>query len=102
VRVIAGYELPWDIHDCIKVYQKYSLSRFKKGSLSLPALSESVVLCALANKSWVSGLGNIYNWLLESAIAELSGKHDIQTYLKSCKSKYTKIDIGKLINWHKK
>lgn len=101
VRVIGGLTLPWDIYSCIHTYKKYAKSKHRENNLALSPLSESAILCTIANKAWKSGFGNEYTWLLNHAITELSGKKDIQSYIYSCLIEYKEIDLDKLLNWFK-
>ena len=98
---IGGIQIPWNIHGWIRVYKGYAKSKYKQNSLSLPALSESAILCAIANLAWKAGYGNEYNWLLNTAITELSGKTAIQGYIYSCMVSYKDVDLHKILNWFK-
>lgn len=101
VRVFANVELPWNILACIQAFKDYSKLKFKKSNLALSPLSEAIILCAMANKSWMSGCCGGYNWSLNIAISELAGKKDTQTYILSCKTSYRKINIQRLMPWYK-
>jgi len=102
VRAMYGYEIPWTLYDCIKEYKKYSKNRHKNGHLSLTPLTESTMLCAIANKAQFDGFGNEYNWLINTAIFELTGKKSLQSYLYNKMLSFEQIPITELINWNKK
>lgn len=100
-RYIGEIQIPGNIHGWIRVYKGYAKSKYKQNSLSLSALSESAILCAIANLAWKAGYGNEYNWLLNTAITELSGKAAIQSYIYSCMVSYKDVDIHKILSWFK-
>lgn len=102
VRVAAGFEVPWELHDCIKAYKNYSKSKFSSTSIFIPSLTESAILCCIANKAWRKGNGNEYYWLLNTAIKELSGSKDVQSYIYNSMLSFQELDINKLLLWRKK
>lgn len=102
VRAISGIEIPWTVYDCINQYKSYSKNRHKNGHLSLTPLTESIVLCSIANKAQNSGYGSEYNWLMNSALLELSGRKDLQSFLYNKMICFKEIPIDVLVNWNKR
>lgn len=101
IRTIGNAELIWGINSCIQVYKQYLRSKYKKNSFALPPLTESAVLCAIANKALKDGFIKEYDWLIKNAIKELSGKKGVQDYISLMMKSNKEIDIRKLLTWFK-
>lgn len=101
VRAVTGIEIPWSVYDCINQYKIYSKNRHKNGHLSLTPLTESIVLCTIANKAHKSGYGSEYNWLVNSALLEVSGRKELQSFLYNKMICFEEIPVNNLVNWNK-
>ncbi len=99
VRLLVSLDIPWVLDDCLKSYQEYDSRRFRKTALCLPGLFEILLLAGLANMALKAGQSQDYGELLERAILEGAGRHEIQKHLLECLTERRPVDLGSIVHW---